>query len=100
MLALHAGGALARIKLLAPYGRMALSNYLMQSLVFSLLFYPYNLGLWGMGRTGQVGIAVLLCALQIGFSHWWMARFQYGPVEWLWRALTYLAWPPMRRVDR
>lgn len=100
LLALHAGGALARIKLLAPYGRMALSNYLMQSLVFSLLFYPYSLGLWGMGRTGQVGIAVLLCALQIGFSHWWMARFQYGPAEWLWRALTYLAWPPMRRVDR
>jgi len=98
LLALHAGGALARVKLLAPYGRMALSNYLMQSLVLSLLFYPHGLGLWGMGRTAQVGIAVLLCALQIGLSHWWMARFQYGPAEWLWRALTYLAWPSLRRT--
>lgn len=97
LLALHAGGALARIRLLAPYGRMALSNYLMQSLVFSLLFYPHGLGLWGMGRTEQIGVAVLLCVLQVGFSHWWMARFQYGPIEWLWRALTYLAWPSMRR---
>lgn len=98
LLLLDAGGALARIRLLAPYGRMALSNYLMQSLVFSLLFYPHGLGLWGRGRTEQVGIAVLLCVLQVGFSHWWMARFQYGPIEWLWRALTYLAWPPMRRA--
>lgn len=97
LLALHAGGALARVGLLAPFGRMALSNYLMQSLVLSLLFYPYGLGLWGLGRTEQVGVAVLLCAVQIALSHWWMARFQYGPAEWVWRALTYLAWPPMRR---
>ena len=44
----------------------------------------------------QVGIALGLCALQIALSHWWLARFQYGPVEWVWRALTYLSWPPMR----
>jgi uncharacterized protein len=96
MLMLHSRGALARIRLLAPFGRMALSNYLMQSLVFSLLFYAHAMGLWGIGRTTQVGIALGLCALQIGLSHWWLARFQYGPVEWVWRALTYLTWPPMR----
>jgi len=98
LLALHGGGILARVRILAPFGRMALSNYLMQSLVLSLLFYAHGLGLWGMGRTGQVGIALLLCVLQIGLSHWWLARFQYGPLEWVWRALTYLRWPAMRRA--
>lgn len=96
MLMLHSHGALARIRLLAPFGQMALSNYLTQSLVFSLLFYAHGMGLWGIGRTTQVGIALGLCALQIGLSHWWLARFQYGPVEWVWRALTYRTWPPMR----
>ncbi|WP_137171766.1 DUF418 domain-containing protein [Massilia sp. HP4] len=98
VLALHGSGILARVRILAPFGRMALSNYLMQSLVLSLLFYAHGLGLWGMGRTGQVGIALLLCVLQIGLSHWWLARFQYGPLEWVWRALTYLKWPAMRRA--
>lgn len=97
VLALYGKGMLARVHILAPFGRMALSNYLMQSLVFSLLFYAHGLGWWGIGRTEQVGIALLLCALQIAFSHWWLARFQYGPLEWAWRALTYLTWPPMRR---
>ncbi|MBD8656928.1 DUF418 domain-containing protein [Oxalobacteraceae sp. CFBP 13730] len=100
MLMLHSRGALARIRLLGPFGRMALSNYLMQSLVFSLLFYAHGMGLWGMGRTAQVGIALGLCTLQIGLSHWWLTRFQYGPVEWVWRALTYLTWPPMRMKSR
>ena len=97
LLALHGSGVLARVRLLAPFGRMALSNYLMQSLVFSLLFHAHGLGWWGIGRSEQVGIALLLCALQIVLSHWWLACFQYGPLEWVWRALTYLTWPPMRR---
>ena len=100
MLMLHNNSALAKIRLLAPFGRMALSNYLMQSLVFSLLFYAHGMGLWGMARTAQVGIALGLCVLQIGLSHWWLARYQYGPVEWAWRALTYLTLPPMRIKSR
>lgn len=99
LLMLHGGGVLARIRLLAPFGRMALSNYLTQSVVFALLFYGHGLGWWGIGRTAQVGIALLLCVVQIGISHWWLARFQYGPVEWLWRALTYLQVPAIRRVE-
>ena len=100
MLMLHSHSALAKIRLLAPFGRMALSNYLTQSLVFSLLFYAHGMGLWGMARTAQVGIALGLCALQIGLSHWWLTRYQYGPVEWAWRALTYLTWPSMRIKTR
>jgi uncharacterized protein len=98
MLMLYSRGALSHIRLLAPFGRMALTNYLTQSLVFALLFYAHGMGLWGMGRAAQVGIALGLCGLQIALSHWWLARFQYGPVEWVWRALTYMARPPMRRV--
>ena len=63
----------------------------------TLLFYAHGLGLWGMGRALQVGIALALCALQIGFSHWWLARYRYGPVEWLWRALTYRMLPAFRQ---
>jgi uncharacterized protein len=85
--------------LLAPAGRMALTNYLMQSVVGTLVFYGYGLGLWGeIGRSGQVGIVLVVFAAQVAFSHWWLARFRFGPMEWLWRAGTYLQWPPMRRV--
>jgi uncharacterized membrane protein YeiB len=99
VLMLHSAGALARIRALAPFGRMALTNYLLQSVVFSLVFYSYGLGQWGWGRAWQVAFALALCALQVPLSHWWLARFRYGPVEWLWRALTYLQLPPMRRAD-
>ncbi|MFC0253246.1 DUF418 domain-containing protein [Massilia consociata] len=83
-------------RVLAPFGRMALTNYLVQSLVLSCLFYSYGLGLWGMGRGGQTAVAVALCAAQAAFSGWWLARFQYGPAEWVWRMLTYLELPAWR----
>jgi len=49
-----------------------------------------------MARTHQMLFVVVLAALQIGFSHLWLARFRYGPVEWLWRAITYWTIPPLR----
>lgn len=83
---------------LAPAGRMALTHYLLQSLVGTLLFYGYGLGLWGdVSRAGQTGIVLVVFALQVAASHWWLARFRMGPAEWMWRAFTYLAWPAMRR---
>jgi uncharacterized protein len=84
--------------LLAPAGRMALSNYLLQSLFFTTLFYGYGLGQWGaMPRAWQVLAALAFFALQVAGSHAWMARYRHGPVEWLWRAWTYLRLPAMRR---
>lgn len=87
------------LAVLAPAGRMALTNYLLQSVVGTLLFYGYGLGLWGdVSRAGQTLIVLVVFALQVAASHWWLARFRFGPAEWLWRAFTYLQRPPMRRV--
>lgn len=82
---------------LAPAGRLALTNYLMQSLVASTLFYGYGFGLWGqVGRAGQVLLVLAVFTLQVLASHWWLARFRFGPVEWLWRWLSYGERPQMR----
>jgi uncharacterized protein len=83
---------------LAPSGRMALTNYLMASAICSTLFYGYGFGLWGqVTRPAQVGIVAAVLLLQCVVSAWWLARFHYGPMEWLWRAATWLQWPPLRR---
>lgn len=83
---------------LAPAGRMALSNYLAQSLVCTFVFYGYGLGWFEqMGRAWQLLFAVALFAAQVVFSRWWLQRFRFGPAEWLWRGFTYLQLPPLRR---
>lgn len=83
---------------LAPAGRMALTNYLLQSLVCTLVFYGYGLGYFEqLPRAWQAVFVVAFFAVQVALSHWWLSRFRFGPMEWLWRAATYLAWPPMRR---
>lgn len=86
------------ISVLAPVGQMALTNYLTQSIVCTLIFYGYGLGLFGkMGPAAGIGLTIILYLLQIPLSHWWMKRFYYGPAEWLWRSLTYLKPQPMKR---
>ena len=81
----------------APAGRMALTNYLMQTVLQSALFYG-----WGLGLMGQLGlvfvfpISAALFALQIAYSRWWLTRYRFGPVEWLWRSATYGSAQPMR----
>ena len=88
----------ARLAWLAPVGRMALTHYLAQSLVCTLLFYHYGLGGFDvMPRAAQLVFAVLLFAVQVGVSHLWLRRFRFGPMEWLWRAMTYRQWPTLRR---
>ncbi len=87
-----------RLQVLAPVGQMALTNYLTQSLVCTLIFYGYGLGLFGqMGMAAGIGLTIVIYLLQIPISHWWMKRFKYGPAEWLWRSLTYLKPQPMKR---
>ena len=85
-----------RLEPLAAPGRMALTNYLLQSIVCTTLFYSYGGALFGrVGAAGGLLVAVALYALQIPFSVWWLRRFPYGPMEWLWRAATY-GRPPSR----
>ena len=80
----------------APVGRMAFTNYLAQSLVLGWIFYGYGLGLFGrLSVTTAFAIGVALYVAQVAFSTWWLGRYQYGPVEWLWRTLMYGNWQPM-----
>lgn len=82
---------------LAPAGRMALSNYLLQSLVCTWIFYGYGLGYFErLPRAWQVPFALTLFAMQVMLSRWWLERHRFGPAEWLWRSLTYLKPQPMR----
>ena len=97
ILMLHSGTMLARVRVLAPLGRMALTNYLTHSLLGTWYFYHYGLGHYGMGRANQVLFVFTVITLQVIFCHWWLTRFRYGPMEWLWRAITYWQLPPLRR---
>jgi len=97
VLMLHSRGPLSKVRVLAPLGRMALTNYLTHSLVCSLYFYGYAGGNGPMHRATQVGFVFLVIALQVVFCHLWLSRFRFGPMEWLWRAITYWTWPPMLR---
>lgn len=82
----------------AAVGRMALTNYLMHSIVLTTVFYGYGLGLYGsVPRFQQMGFVVAMIALQLLLSPWWLARYRFGPVEWLWRSLTYWKRQRMRR---
>lgn len=86
------------LQLLAPVGQMALTNYLLESIIATLIFYGYGLGLFGqVGSALGLVLTVVIFLLLIPFSHWWMKRFRYGPAEWLWRSLTYLKLQPIRR---
>ncbi|MBW6497684.1 MAG: DUF418 domain-containing protein [Bacteroidales bacterium] len=96
---LFSKGKLSTIaKLLSPVGRMALTNYLMQSIICTTLFYSYGFGLFGKINTFQgILLAIIIFALQIPLSRWWLKSFHYGPFEWLWRSLTYMKVQPFRK---
>jgi uncharacterized protein len=94
---------LVRIPELAKYvrpfgavGRMALTNYLAQSVMLSVCFYGYGLGLYGtVGSAKAVGIGLVIYAGQLVFSLLWLRRFEHGPAEWTWRRMTYGQWPSL-----
>jgi uncharacterized protein len=89
-------------RLLAPFawaGRMALTNYLAQSLVLGFVLFGVGPGLALAGHIGTCAlfsIVLVTYALQMAFSRWWLGRYAHGPVEWVWRALTYGRRPAMR----
>ena len=84
----------------APYGRMALSNYVLQSVIGTFLFYG-----WGLGYIGELTnrwtflLGIVLIAMQMVFSKWWLNHFHYGPLEWAWRSITHFKRYPMRKSN-
>ena len=84
----------------AAVGRMALTDYLMQSVLCTLFFYHYTTGLYG--RIGPaIGLVptVILFSAQVVFSNWWLKHYRFGPMEWLWRGMTYGKFPSMRKEE-
>ncbi len=88
---------------LAPFaavGRMALTDYLMQSVFFTVFFYHYTTGLFGrIGPAWGLLLTVVFYSLQVAFSNWWLERYRFGPMEWLWRGMTYGKFPAMRKAE-
>ncbi|HET9458928.1 MAG TPA: DUF418 domain-containing protein [Sphingomicrobium sp.] len=86
----------------APVGQMALTNYLAQGLIYGFVMSGIGPGLALAGKIGSFSV-LLICiaffAFQTAFSHWWLARYRFGPMEWLWRALTYGERPSFRRSE-
>ena len=85
-------------KALASVGRMALTNYIGQSVICSLLFYGHGFGWFGqLERVELLCVVAAIWAFQIVFSILWLSRFRFGPLEWAWRSATYLRIQPLHR---
>ena len=81
----------------ASAGRVSLSAYLSQTLVFTTVFYGYGLGkAFQWGPFAVCCFAVMVYLAQLVVCHWWCQRFRLGPMEWLWRSLTNLRWESIR----
>ncbi len=97
LLVAHNPAWLRRLGAFGVTGRMALTNYMLQIMIIDLAFRNYAFGL--QISAGYAPLAALaLFALDVALSRWWLSRYQYGPLEWLWRSATYLRWQPIRRV--
>src|SRR5690606_22107236 len=81
----------------AATGRMALTNYLLQTIACTTLFYGFDY-FATVPRIGQVGIVVAIWIFQVGLSTLWLRRFRFGPFEWLWRCLTYGRFQPFLKT--
>lgn len=83
---------------IAKTGRMALTNYLSQSLIATTLFFSYGFGLYGKVNIWQGMLLTLaIYVVQVIWSHYWLQHFRFGPMEWLWRTLTYGKKQKMRK---
>jgi len=81
----------------ASAGRVSLSAYLSQTLIFTTVFYGYGLGkAFQWGPFAVCSFAVMVYLAQLVVCHWWCQRFRLGPMEWLWRSLTNLRWESIR----
>jgi len=81
-----------------PMGRMALSNYLMQTIMGIVIYYGYAFGWYGRMPTLVTMLLVVpsILLFQLLVSTWWLRHFRYGPIEWIWRQATYRQYLPLR----
>jgi uncharacterized protein len=85
--------------LMRPVGQMAFTNYLAQSLLCGIFFYGIGFGWFGhLQRYELYYVVVAVWVLQIIWSHLWLKYYRFGPLEWLWRSLTYWKKQPIRRA--
>jgi uncharacterized protein len=88
-----------KLNLLAPVGQMGLTTYLIQTVFGLSVYYGFGLGMMGyMGVTTSIALGIGFFTLQILFANYWMSRYRYGIVEWLWRSLTYMKIQPLRKT--
>ena len=86
------------LRALTAAGRMALTNYIGQTVIANLIFTGVGFGLYGaLDRTGVHSIMLVIWVFQLTFSMWWLARYRMGPLEWGWRCLTYWQRQPLRK---
>ncbi len=82
---------------LGAVGRLALTTYLVQTLMFTTLFYGYGFGqVFRIGPAAVTAYALLFFSIQIMACTWWLRHFRFGPMEWLWRSITYLRVQPIQ----
>jgi uncharacterized protein len=99
LLLVRAGAARGLVDRLAAAGRMAFSNYLMTSIITTLVFCGFGLGLYGkLSRFGELAVVAGVWVFILAWSKPWLARFHYGPFEWAWRSLV--RWSPQPFVRR
>jgi uncharacterized protein len=83
---------------LAAIGKTAFSNYILHTVVFTSLFYGYGLGLFGdVLRWQQLLLVIVMWMVQLWCSAIWLKYYRFGPLEWVWRSLTYARLQPMKR---
>jgi uncharacterized protein len=84
---------------LAPYGRMALTNYVVQSIIGTTLLFGFGFGQLGnYGTTVMFATALIVYIGQLHFSRWWLQHYHFGILEWLWRSITYFKWQPFKKT--
>lgn len=97
MLACRAAALPAATRVLAAVGRMAFTNYILQTAICTTMFYGHGFGLFGkVERTGQFAIVLGVWAVELAISPLWLRHFRFGPLEWIWRSGTYGRWEPLR----
>ena len=85
-----------RLGALANTGRMALTNYILEALIRTTVLYGYGFALQRVAPAVGLLLIAAIIGFELWFSRWWLRRWRFGPLEWLWRSATYAHWQSMR----